>query len=218
MGSGTDVAKDTAEIIITDDNFASIVAGIEQGRHAYDNIRKVIYLLISTGLGEIILFALAVIAGLDIALVAVQLLWLNLVTNGIQGVALAFEAGEPGAMYRPPRDPDEGIFNSLMIQQVAISSLFIGLVAFFTWWWLIGAGWEVAEARNLVLLLMVLLENVHVFNCRSEYLSAFRVPLRNNRVLILGVLAAQGIHIASMYIPFMRNVLGLEPVSLLKWL
>lgn len=218
MGSGTDVAKDTAEIIITDDNFASIVAGIEQGRHAYDNIRKVIYLLISTGLGEIILFALAVIAGLDIALVAVQLLWLNLVTNGIQGVALAFEAGEPGAMYRPPRDPDEGIFNSLMIQQVAISSLFIGLVAFFTWWWLIGAGWEVAEARNLVLLLMVLLENVHVFNCRSEYLSAFRVPLRNNRVLILGVLAAQGIHIASMYIPFMRNVLGLEPVSFLEWL
>lgn len=218
MGSGTDVAKDTAEIIITDDNFASIVAGIEQGRFAYDNIRKVIYLLISTGLGEIILFVMAMLAGLEIALVAVQLLWLNLVTNGIQGVALAFEAGEAGAMTRPPRDPEEGIFNSLMLQQVGISSLFIGLTAFFAWWWLLSAGWEVAEARNLALLLMVLLENVHVFNCRSEYLSAFRVPLRNNRILILGVLAAQGIHIASMYTPFMRDILGVSPVTFLQWL
>lgn len=218
MGSGTDVAKDTAEIIITDDNFASIVAGIKQGRFAYENIRKVIYLLISTGLGEIILFAMAVIWGLEIALVAVQLLWLNLVTNGIQGVALAFERGEEGAMSRPPRDPEEGIFNSLMLQQVTISSLIIGLTAFFTWWWLQSAGWEVADARNLVLLLMVLLENVHVFNCRSEYESAFRVPLRNNLILIIGVLAAQGIHIASMYIPFMQDVLGVSPVSFLEWL
>jgi P-type Ca2+ transporter type 2C len=218
MGSGTDVAKDTAEIIIADDNFASIVAGIEQGRFAYENIRKVIYLLISTGLGEIILFTMAVAWGLEIALVAVQLLWLNLVTNGIQGVALAFEAGEPGAMSRSPRDPEEGIFNPLMLQQVAISSIFIGLIAFFTWWWLKGSGWEVADARNLVLLLMVLLENVHVFNCRSEYLSAFRVPLRNNRILILGVLAAQGIHIVSMYIPFMQDILGVSPVTFVQWL
>ncbi len=218
MGSGTDVAKDTAEIIITDDNFASIVAGIKQGRFAYENIRKVIYLLISTGLGEIILFAMAVIWGLEIALVAVQLLWLNLVTNGIQGVALAFEGGEEGAMSRPPRDPEEGIFNSLMLQQVAISSLIIGLTAFFTWWWLKGAGWEVADARNLVLLLMVLLENVHVFNCRSEYESAFKVPLSNNWILMGGVVAAQGIHIASMYIPFMQDVLGTSPVSFLEWI
>ncbi|MBN2025694.1 MAG: HAD-IC family P-type ATPase [Actinobacteria bacterium] len=217
MGSGTDVAKDTAQIIITDDNFASIESGIEEGRFAYDNIRKVIYLLISTGLGEIILFFLAMALGLPIALVAVQLLWLNLVTNGIQDVALAFEAGEPGAMLRPPRDPEERIFNRLMIEQTLVSGITIGLIAFFTWWWLQGAGWAEEEARNLVLLLMVLLENVHVFNCRSEYESAFKVPLSNNWLLIGGVLAAQGIHIASMYIPFMEDVLGTSPVSFLEW-
>lgn len=116
MGSGTDLAKDTASIVVTDDNFASIVDGIREGRHAYDNIRKVIYLLISTGLAEIILFLLSVLAGLPIPLLPVQLLWLNLVTNGIQDVALAFEGGEPGAMRRRPRKPSEGIFNRLMIQ------------------------------------------------------------------------------------------------------
>jgi P-type Ca2+ transporter type 2C len=218
MGSGTDVAKDTAQIIVADDNFASIESGIEEGRFAYDNIRKVIYLLIATGLGEIILFILAIALDLPIALLAVQLLWLNLVTNGIQDVALAFEAGEPGAMRRPPRDPQERIFNGLMVQQTMVSGITIGLIAFFTWWWLQGAGWEAGEARNLLLLLMVLLENVHVFNCRSEYDSAFRVPLSRNWLLVGGVLAAQGIHIASMYIPFMRGVLGVSPVSFLQWL
>ncbi|MDD1674367.1 MAG: HAD-IC family P-type ATPase [Methanomicrobiales archaeon] len=96
MGSGTDVTKDTASLIITDDNFSSIVAGIEEGRYAYDNIRKVTYMLISTGFAEVALFLLSLIAGLPLPLLAVQLLWLNLVTNGIQDVGLAFEAGEKG--------------------------------------------------------------------------------------------------------------------------
>ncbi len=105
MGSGTDVAKDTASIIATDDNFASIVAGIEEGRHAYANVRKVTLLLISTGLAELVLMGLSIAAGLPIPLLAVQILWLNLVTNGIQDVALAFEAGEKGVMKLPPRSP-----------------------------------------------------------------------------------------------------------------
>ncbi len=97
MGTGTDVAKETASIIVADDNFASLVAGIEEGRFAYDNIRKVVYLLISTGGAEIVLFSLALFSGLPLPLGAVQLLWLNLVTNGIQDVALAFEGGETGS-------------------------------------------------------------------------------------------------------------------------
>lgn len=115
MGSGTDVAKDMAEMIVTDDNFASIVAGVEEGRFAYDNVRKVTYLLIATGAAEVLLFTLSLLAGLPLPMLAVHILWLNLVTNGIQDVALAFEGGEPGAMQRPPRRPSEGIFNGLMI-------------------------------------------------------------------------------------------------------
>jgi magnesium-transporting ATPase (P-type) len=217
MGSGTDVAKDTAEILVTDDNFASIQAGVEEGRFAYDNVRKVVYLLISTGAAEIVLFTLALFSGLPIPLLAVQLLWLNLVTNGIQDVALAFEGGEPGAMIKPPRRPTEGVFDRLMVQQTVASGLTMGILAFAAWGWLLEKGWEEPSARNLILLLMVLFENVHVFNCRSERVSAFRTPIRSNRLLVFGVLAAQGVHILTMYTPLMQKVLQVAPVSLAEW-
>ncbi|ROQ90124.1 cation-translocating P-type ATPase [Desulfosoma caldarium] len=219
MGSGTDVAKEVASMIVTDDNFASIVAGVEEGRFAYDNVRKVIYLLISTGAAEVLMFLGAILAGLPIPLLAVQLLWLNLVTNGIQDVALAFEGGEPGAMKRKPRRPDERIFDSQMIGQTLVSGLTIGAMAFGFWYWMINAqGMDEAPARNMVLLLMVLLQNVHVFNCRSETESAFRTPLRRNVILIFGVAAAQGIHILSMFAPFMQTILGTEPIVFTQWL
>lgn len=217
MGSGTDVAKDTAEMIVTDDSFASIVAGVEEGRHAFANVRKVIYLLISTGAAEVLLFLLAILAGLPLPLFAVQILWLNLVTNGIQDVALAFEGGEPGAMRRPPRRPTEGIFNRLMVEQTLVSGLVMGLISFGSWHWMLANGWPEGTARNTLLMLMVLLQNVHVFNCRSEYESAFRVPLRRNRVLVAGVLAAHGLHILSLHVPFMQTVLRTEPISLAQW-
>jgi len=218
MGTGTDVARDTASIIVTDDNFASVVAGVEEGRFAYANIRKVVFLLIATGGGELVLFLLALLFGQPLPLLAAPLLWLNLVTNGIQDVALACEAGEPGVMQQPPRPPDEGLFNGTMIRQVLLAGVTIGLLAFGLWTVLLLAGYGLVEARNLVLLEMVLLENVHVFNCRSERLSAFSVPLRRNPLLIGGLLAAQGLHIAALYTPLMQRVLGVMPVSLSEWL
>jgi magnesium-transporting ATPase (P-type) len=218
MGSGTDVAKDTASMIVTDDNFSSIVSGVEEGRFAYDNIRKVTYLLISTGLSEVVLFILSLIAGLPLPLLAVQLLWLNLVTNGIQGVALAFEAGEKGTMQRRPRSPAEGVFNRLMVKESLLSGLTIGIVAFLAFGLLLDQGVELYMARNLILLLMVLFENFHVFNCRSEYLSAFMVPIRNNYFLVFGVLVMQGLHILSLNVPVMQDLLGLAPVTLEQWL
>jgi magnesium-transporting ATPase (P-type) len=218
MGSGTDLAKDTASIIVTDDAFSSIVAGVHEGRIIYDNIRKVTYLLISTGFAEVVLFTLSLLAGLPLPLLAVQLLWLNLVTNGIQDVALAFEGGEPGVMKKKPRPPSETIINRLMAEETIVSGLYMGVSAFVVWYFLIGAGVEETAARNLVLLLMVLLENAHVFNCRSESISAFRIPLSRNYFVIVAVIAAQGIHILSMYIPFMQDVLGVSPVTFEEWL
>ncbi|MDO9583497.1 MAG: HAD-IC family P-type ATPase [Desulfomicrobium sp.] len=218
MGSGTDVAKEVGSMIVADDNFASIVAGVEEGRFAYDNVRKVIYLLISTGAAEVLMFIVAIFAGLPIPLLAVQLLWLNLVTNGIQDVALAFEGGEPGAMKRKPRSPEETIFDPQMVWQTIVSGLTIGALALGAWYWMVRVEMmDEAVARNLVLLFMVLLQNVHVFNCRSETVSALKVPLRRNVVLIFGVLAAQGIHVLSMYLPFMQKILGTEPVAFAQW-
>jgi magnesium-transporting ATPase (P-type) len=219
MGSGTDVAKEVGSMIVVDDNFSSIVAGVEEGRFAYDNVRKVIYLLISTGAAEIILFLASIAAGLPLPLLAVQLLWLNLVTNGIQDVALAFEGGEPGAMKRPPRKPSEKIFNPLMINQTITSGATMGFIVFGLWYYLINyAQMDELHARDLILLLMVFMQNFHAFNCRSERVSAFKVPLKRNIILVFGVLAAQGIHILSMHIPFMQNVLRIEPVTFNEWL
>lgn len=214
---GTDVARETAEIIITDDNFASIVAGIEEGRIAYANVRKVISLLITTGAAEIVLFALILIAGLPLPLLAVQLLWLNLVTNGIQDVALAFEPAEGRELDRPPRQPNEGIFDRLMVERVILGALVMGTATFGTYTLLLEQGHTLEEARNGTLLLMVLFENVHVFNCRSETLSTFRHNPMGNKLLLFGTLLAQMVHLGAMYTPGLREILGLQPVSAAHW-
>lgn len=215
---GTDVAREASELIITDDNFSSIVAGIEEGRVAYNNVRKVIFLLISTGAAEIVLFTLALFTGLPLPLLAVQLLWLNLVTNGIQDVALAFEPAEGNELKNPPRPPEEGIFNRIMIERVLLSALVIGVVAFLVFQYLYQQGHSLDAARNGTLLLMVLFENIHVFNSRSETRSVFtHNPLRN-QFLIFGTLAAQLVHIGAMYTPWLSNVLHIQPVSLNYWL
>ncbi len=219
MGSGTDVAKEVGSMIVVDDNFSSIVAGVEEGRFAYNNVRKVIYLLISTGAAEVFLFIAAIFAGLPLPLRAVQLLWLNLVTNGIQDVALALEGGEPDAMKRKPRKTSESIFDSLMIKQTVVSGLTMGSIVFGMWFWLNNyTNMSEFHARNVILLLMVFMQNFHAFNCRSERVSAFKVPLKRNIILVFGVIAAQGIHILSMQIPFMQNILRLEPVTFDEWI
>ncbi len=217
--SGTEVARNASDLILTDDNFASIEKGIEEGRIAYDNVRKVIWLLISTGVAEIVLFTLSVGFDTALPLTPVQLLWLNLVTNGIQDVALAFEKGEPDVLDRRPRAPNERIFNRLMIEEVVLSGLYMGFVAFGLFYVLTEVmGLDTFTARNLLLLLMVLFENVHAFNVRSETRSAFRIPLSNNWLLVGAVVVAQSVHIASMFIPGWRDVLGIEPVSVTTWL
>ena len=214
---GTDVARESADLILTDDCFSSIVGGIKQGRLVYNNIRKVIFLLISTGAAEVFLFVLSLIFALPMPLYPLQLLWLNLVTNGLQDVALAFEPEEGHELEAPPRPPGEPIFNRLMIERVVINALVMGSIAFALYAWLLGQGMDVASARNLVLLQMVLFENVHVFNSRSEKISIFRQNFFGNPLLLGGMLGAQALHIGSMFTPGLRDVLQVQPVSLQQW-
>ena len=215
---GTDLAKETADLVITDDNFSSIVSGIEEGRVAYANVRKVIFLLISTGAAELVLFTLALFMGMPLPLLAVQLLWLNLVTNGIQDIALAFEPAEGNELKKPPRSPKEPIFNRLMVERVVVSALTMGITAFLVFQWLLNSGFSLDEARNGTLLLVVLFENVHVFNCRSETTSIFKQKFFRNRILLMGTLAAQLIHIGAMYTPGLNTVLNIQPISFEHWL
>ena len=211
--SGTDVAREASDLIITDDKFSSIVFGIEEGRVAYDNIRKVIYLLISTGAGELVMVTLAILFGLPIPLLPVQLLWLNLITNGIQDVALAFEKGEDGVIKRHPRKVKEKIFDRLMIERTIVAALVMGVLGFLCFSWLINMGRSEYEARNLTLLLMVLFENIHIGNSRSETRSAFAISPLKSPILLTGTIAAFSIHIFVMNWEFSKQALSVAPVS-----
>lgn len=215
--AGTDVAREAAELVISDDNFSSIVGGIEEGRIAYDNIRKVIYLLVSMGAAELLMVLLAVITGLPVPLLPVQLLWLNLVTNGIQGVALAFEPGEGDSLRHKPRPPGEAIFNRLMVERMLLAVLFVGLGGFLVYDIALRLKWPVEDARNLLLLTMVLFENFHVGNCRSESKSAFALSPLRSPVLFFGVLAAFLVHLMGMYVPFLQDMLKTQPLAVSTW-
>jgi len=214
---GTDVAKDSADIIITDDNFSSVVAGIGEGRVAYANIRKVIFMLISTGAAEVLLFMLAIPLGLPMPLLPVQLLWLNLVTNGIQDVTLGAEKAEGDEFCRPPRKPSEPILDRLMLRRVLLSTLVMGLGGFAIFYWLLQNGYSEGAARNMLLLLFVLFENVQTCNSRSEYQSLFRQGFGGNLLLLVAVLVAQAVHMLAMHLPFLSDILSLQPVSLGEW-
>jgi calcium-translocating P-type ATPase len=214
---GTDVAREASDLVLSDDNFATIVNGIEEGRIAYRNIRNVVYLLIAAGLAEVLTVGLAVAVGLPLPLLPVQLLWLNLVTNGIQDVALAFERGHGDELDAPPRRPDESIFDRLMIERGLLAGCWMGGLGFAGFAGLLEAGLPVEQARNELLLLMVLMQNVDAFNARSETLPVFRNPVRNNPLLVIGVGVALLLHVVAMHEPLLQRLLGLGPLRTVEW-
>ena len=216
---GTDVARDAADLVLSDDNFATIVAGVEEGRIAYRNIRNVVYLLTAAGIAEVLTVGIAVLAGLPLPLLPVQLLWLNLVTNGIQDVGLAFERG---TRRRAARAAAAAARADLQPADAAARRAGRPVD--------VGAGpgrcclgcWtrdaRSSEARNALLLLMVLMQNVDAINARSETVSVLRLPLRNNPLLLAGISVALGLHVAAMYSPWMQGVLAVVPPSPGDWL
>jgi magnesium-transporting ATPase (P-type) len=216
--SGTDVAREASDLVLADDNFATIVNGIEEGRIAYRNIRNVVYLLIAAGVAEVLTVGLAVVAGLPLPLLPVQLLWLNLVTNGIQDVGLAFERGHGDELREAPRRPGEPLINRLMIERGLTAGLWMSLLGFAWFALLVNSGTPLPHARNELLLLMVLMQNVDAFNARSETRSVFRIPLGSNPLLVVGVATALVLHVAAMYLPPLQRLLGVAPLTVAEWM
>ena len=208
MGSGTDIARETAKMIVLDDNFKSIVNGVLEGRVAYANVRKIIYFLISCGISEVLCFCLATLFNMDMPLVAIQILWLNVVTDGIQDLSLSFERAEKDIMKESPRDPKESLFDKTLLEQTLVSGTIIGLLLFATWYYLINiAKMDTASARGYVMTLMVFIQNIHVFNCRSEKNSAFSIPLKNNKLVVWGVVASILLQIIVMEVGVLSTLL-----------
>ena len=219
MGSGSDIARETANMLIVDDNFKSIVAGIKEGRVAYANIRKIIYFLISCGLAEVLFFCLSIISDLPMPLVAIQLLWLNVVTDGIQDFALSFERAEENIMNEKPRNPKEALFNGSLLQEIIVSGLVIGIVVFAVWNYLINTlNMNVSLARGYIMTLMVFIQNIHVFNCRSEHKSAFITPIKNNYLIIGGVIVSVLLQIIVMEVPFFSQALQTTKIPFIHML
>ncbi|HIQ94879.1 TPA: HAD-IC family P-type ATPase [Candidatus Ventrenecus stercoripullorum] len=208
MGSGTDIARETADMIIVDDNFTSIVAGVMEGRIAYANIRKIIYFLISCGVAEVVFFLISILLNLPMPLVAIQLLWLNVVTDGIQDFALSFEKGTKDILKQPPIKPQESIFNKTLLQEILVAGGIIGIIVLIVWYYLIDVvAMDTEMARGYTMCLMVFIQNIHVFNCRSEDKSAFKVPLKNNWLIVGGVVCSIILQIIVMEVPFLSQFL-----------
>ena len=213
MGSGTDIAKDTGNMIITDDNFSTIVKGVEEGRKAYNNIRKVIYLLLSTGFSEIILFILSIIFNLPIPLLAIQLLWLNLITNGVQGDALAFEEDKENVLNKKIKK--QKIFDNLMIKEITISAIIMSVIEFIFYVYLYKIkNLNIVLIRSYLLTLMVFMENIQIFNCRSERISMFKISGTNNRFLIISIIITLCIQTIIVRIPEFAGFFGLTTIPI----
>ena len=216
MGSGSDVAKDVSSMIITDDNFSSIVDGIEEGRIAYSNIRKITYLLLSCGICEILFFTLAIVFGMPIPLLAIQLLWINLVTDGLQDLALSFEKKEKNIMKMKPRDTSDSLFDIELIQETVFSGLFIGICVFILWYYLINVlKLGIDFSRTCILIYMVFLQNIHVLNCRSERYSILSIKPFKNPLVIFSIVGSIALQIIFIKTPSLSMFLQVQNVELM---
>ena len=208
MGSGTDITRETADMIVADDDFKSIVTGVKEGRVAYSNIRKIVLFLISCGLTEVLFFCLSIFSDLPMPLVAIQLLWINVVTDGIQDFALSFEKAEKNIMKEAPRNPKEPLFDKSLFQSILFSGITTGLLVFIVWYYLIKViVLDISMARGYIMALMVFIQNIHVFNCRSEKQSAFKISLKSNKLIIFSFISSIILQILVMEVPFLSQFL-----------
>ena len=216
--TGTDVAKGSADMVLTDDNYASIVSAVEQGRVIYSNIRKFVYYLLSCNLAEIATIFIATLATGISPLTPLQLLWLNLITDGAPALALATEEGDPDIMDQPPRPPAEPIINRAMrlglaVQTIAITGVTLG--AYFL-------GLELFPGEPLVATTMAFVtlsfsELLRAFTARSERYPIFKIGIFNNRVMNIAVLTSLTLLLAVVYIPFLQPIFKTYPLGLEQW-
>ena len=214
--TGTDVSKETAAMVLTDDNYASIVSAVEQGRIIYSNIRKFVFFLLSCNMAEIMVIFLATMLGYGSPLAAIQLLWLNLLTDGAPALALGLEKGDPDIMEQKPRPVREPIINrsmvvGIVVQTIAITS--VVLAAFF-----LGLRWDgMALARTMAFVTLSASELVRAYTSRSERVSLFRLGVFSNRYMQYAVLASVVLLLAVVYVPFLQPVFQTVPLGR-EWL
>jgi len=215
--TGTDVAKEAADMVLTDDNFASIEAAVEEGRGIFDNLTKFIVWTLPTNLGEGLVILAAIFTGVTLPILPVQILWINMTTAVLLGLMLAFEPREPGIMTRPPRDPDAPILTRWLIRRLFIVGLLLLGGAFGLFEWELMTGAAVAEARTVAVNVFVLVELFYLFNCRSLIQSMFRLGFFSNPLLFVGATIMVILQLMFTYLPAMNLMFHSAPIGLSSW-
>jgi Ca2+-transporting ATPase len=208
--SGTDAAREAAHMILLDDNFATIVRAVREGRRIYDNLRKFVKYILTSGVAETLPLMLAPVLGIPIPLLPIQILWVNLVTDGLPGLALAAERAEAGVMERPPRPPQESLFAHGLWQHIVWVGLLMGSVTLGTQLWASHAG---HHWRSMTFTVLALSQMGHVLAVRSEYASLFRLGLWSNRALLGAVVVTLVLQLVILYVPGLNAVFGTQPLT-----
>ncbi|MBN1643235.1 MAG: cation-translocating P-type ATPase [Dehalococcoidales bacterium] len=225
--SGTDVSKEAAAMVLTDDNFASIVAAVEEGRGIFNNIKKYLIYLLSANIGEVLIMFIASLLGLPLPLVAIHLLWVNLVTDGLPALALSIDPHDPDIMKRKPRDPKSSIFTKNVLINMAVIGVIMAATMLPLFIWKLdslGHSWHesnnplLTEAQTMVLCAVVLFELFAVLACRSEIHSIFKIGFFSNKWLIYANLASLGLLMAVLYIPALQEPFHVVPIGWEDWL
>jgi len=217
--TGTDVTKETADMVLTDDNFASIVNAVEEGRVVFENIRKVVKYLISTNTGEIItiIAALILLPGVPLIFTPVQILWVNLVTDGLLDKFLAMEPKEKGVMDQPPRKPKEKIIN----RDTMLNIVYVGIFMAVGTLWLFTSGYSnggLQRAQTLAFTTIAMFQVFNALNCRSRTTSMFKIGLTTNKYLLIGIVASVSLQVMATLLPPLQTALGTTALSIWDWL
>ncbi|MBI5834839.1 MAG: HAD-IC family P-type ATPase [Armatimonadetes bacterium] len=215
--AGTEVAKEAADMVLTDDNFATIEAAVEEGRGVFDNLMKIIVWALPTNLGQGLILLLAIVLGIALPILPVQILWINTVTAGVLGLVLALEPREPGLMSRPPRAPDAPLLTRDLVARVALVGVLMLTGAFGLYEVAIHAGRDVAVARTLAVNAIVGIEIAYLFNCRSLHRPLWAVGISSNPSVLVGVAIMIALQLLFSYAPLMNTIFLTAPVGQIEW-
>jgi cation-transporting P-type ATPase F len=215
--SGTEVAKEAADMVLTDDNFATIEAAIEEGRGVFDNLTKIIAWMLPTNIGEGLIIMIAILAGIALPLLPVHILWINTISATVLGLVLALELKEPDIMTRRPRPPDAPILSRVLVFRMLLVGILILLGAFGLYELELLLGTSETAARTVAVNAVVALEIFYVFNCRSLTRSTFQLGFFSNRWVIGGVVGMIALQLLFTYAPFMNQLFLSAPLDLTQW-
>ncbi|MDO9536727.1 MAG: HAD-IC family P-type ATPase, partial [Thermoplasmata archaeon] len=216
--SGTDVTKEAADMILADDNFATIVSAVEEGRHTYANLQKILAFLIPTSLGQSLAITIAILAGLTIPLMPVHVLWINLVTSATCTIPLALEVKDTGLLQKSPRDPKAPLLSRRLMVRLMVVATTMTLCAFIAFSFAIGAGYSVDAARTIVMTTIVMMELACIFTTRSFIEPAISKHFFTNKWVFVGVAATLLLQLAVVYLPIMNRLFSTVPMGIDAWL